>query len=362
MVRGEYPVLVLAGETTQCHTVSQKGVPDSDDAVYVLTYSEDSQSLCLSVYAKVPDNSTTADVVTFKSDAGQNYGRQFSGTFRAVPLHRSLTVLTPQYLALLHWRARADRAAFVNAGKSQRVTSPSAQMSFADASISFAELRTEVARIHNLVNRALSALILLAAAVIVFSVSILYRLYRRGAKLCQSYDFVLRFHDFLRRDFADIAREAATSHQERRQHLLGEMRLENTLRRERQETRLRLEALLITEVQDDGRLRIQQALESDDLEQMHSVLQQLQPHVLQKTPEERLHMLLESLKEYCHESEFEQCEREILDVLHREGFRQAREAVINHHDQFRSRFKQQQTEQQILQNEQPTPTLQPHKR
>ena len=363
LVHREYPVLVLAGDTSACRSVNQSGAPDADDAIYVLTYSELSRSLCLSVYAKVANNSTAADVATFKSDTGDNYGRQFSETIHAVPLHRSLTVLSPEYLALLHWRAKLDPATFVNAGRSQRVTSPSAQISFADASISFADLRTEVAGHHEFINQVLLALMVLTFALTILSFAMLIVVYRRCAAQCSRYHFELRFQDFLKSDFAHIAKEAADLYQQQRQQLLGEMRLENTLRKERQETRLRLEGLMNAEKQADQHFRIQQALENDDLEQMHNLLHELQPHDLQKTPEERLHILLQSLKEYCTDSELQECEQEVLDTLHREGFRQARETVIQRHDQFRARFKQQQAEQQTLPSEpNPASDLQPHKR
>jgi hypothetical protein len=147
-------------------------------------------------------------------------------------------------------------------------------------------------------------------------------------------------------DLADVETRAITVYQQHRQRLQSDTRLENALRREQQDARLRLESLLTGDSPDPVRVRIQTALYSDDLDQIQSLLEELQPQAVEKTPEERLHLLLESLKEYCNDAELEDCQQQALAVLQREGFRQARDAVVKLHDQFRLRFKQQQEPEQ----------------
>jgi hypothetical protein len=348
MLRAEYPVVLVAGDTGQCRAIDQNVPADTDDAIYVLTYSETSRSLCLTIYGKVPDSVTTADVSTITSDLGHNYGRPFTGSIRGVPLHRTLTVLSPEYLALLHWRAHPDASTKLQAGQSRRLTSPAAQITFADASIPLDELRAAVAWRHDLVDRALLVLILLASAVLVFIFTRLALIYRRSAAFCRTYDFELQFRDFAMRDLADIEARAIAMYQDHRQRLHSETRLENALRREKQDARLRLESFLTNESPGPLSLRIRDALDNDDLDQMQSLLHELQPQAVEKTPEERLHLMLESLKEYCSDAELEDCQQQASAVLQHEGFRQARETVVRLHDQFRLRSKQQQEQDQIL--------------
>ncbi len=126
--RQEYPVLVSQAENADCRTVEGR-TSDYDDAYYVLTFSEQARSVCLTVYGALPQNSK-APGITLSPGSARNYGRDFKTPVRTVPLHRSLTVLSPEYLALLHWRAKVDPKANVRAGAAQRVTSPSAQISF----------------------------------------------------------------------------------------------------------------------------------------------------------------------------------------------------------------------------------------
>lgn len=73
---------------------------------------------------------------------------------------------------------------------------------------------------------------------------------------------------------------------------------------------------------------------------MQALLDELQPPSSQKTPEERLQLLLESLKDYASEDELREAQTEAFSALEEHGFRQARETVVRFQEQFRARYKQ----------------------
>ncbi len=337
--RGEYAVLVSQAENVDCHGVNEGHTSDYDDAYYVLTFSEQSRSVCLTVYGALPQDSK-APGITLRPGATRNYGREFASTVRAVPLHRSLTVLSPEYLALLHWRVKVDPKANVRAGAAQRVTSPSAQISFADASLNFADIRAEVAKRHTFTNQSLVAVVFAGSAFILLLLWRLRRLFGESARLCRSFGSELPIKSFLMRDLFLVGQEAESEYQRKRQESLAHARLEHILQREREEATRRLHGLLESTQEESTRLRIQAAVGSGSLDEMQALLEELQPQVSQKTPEERLRLLLESLKDYASEEEVREAETEAFSALRQQGFRQARETVIRFHDQFRARYRQ----------------------
>jgi hypothetical protein len=91
---------------------------------------------------------------------------------------------------------------------------------------------------------------------------------------------------------------------------------------------------------DDQRRRIQDYLLEDDMEKMMSLVQELQGQVGQRTPEQRLALLLATLHDYCTEEELDRCSVEAFQILAAKGFREARSFVVEAHDQFRARARE----------------------
>lgn len=141
------------------------------------------------------------------------------------------------------------------------------------------------------------------------------------------------------RDLSVIGAEAEMQRQRQRQQAFESARLEHILQREKEEAARRLESLLQFTHDDGERLRIQQALESRNVDRMQALLEELQPQVTRKSPDERLRLLLEPLKEYAGEDEIRSVEAEALADLQAHGFRQARETVVRYHDLFRARYR-----------------------
>ena len=334
----QYPVLVSQADNADCRSVNQDSSPDYEDAYYVLTYSEQSRSVCLTVYGALSRGSRVPGT-TLSAGSGRNFGRELTNPVRVVPLHRSLTVLAPEYLALLHWRTKVDPRANVRAGAAQRITSPSAQISFADASLDFTDIRAEVARQHDLVNRVLLVLVLASSGVLLLLLWRLTAIYTSSLRLCRSYSSELSLRAFLTRDLSVAGHEIESEYQRKRQESLADARLEHILQRETEDATRRLCGLLESTQDENERRRIRSALDARNLDDMQMMLEELQPHLTRKTPEERLHLLLEPLKEYAGEDEIQQVETEALSALQKQGFRPARETVIRFHDQFRARYK-----------------------
>jgi hypothetical protein len=88
-----------------------------------------------------------------------------------------------------------------------------------------------------------------------------------------------------------------------------------------------------------------EVLENSDLPAMQSLLDQLSAQAAQRTPADRLTLLLESLREYCTDEQFARCCAEAFDLLSRTGFRDARDLVVARHDEFRNLFRAMQEKQ-----------------
>ena len=100
------------------------------------------------------------------------------------------------------------------------------------------------------------------------------------------------------------------------------------------------------------RRRVQECLEHEpqDLEQMKSLWVEVQERTGQKSPAEKLNLLLESARPYCSEEEFQAGRAEAFAILNKSGFRAARTFATTMHDQFKTRAR----EMEELENSDPT--------
>ncbi len=213
-------------------------------------------------------------------------------------------------------------------------------MSFADISVNLLDLRAKLAERHNVVNRALLGVMSAAFLVFLYSMTQLRGLYRDALQYCLTYEHRLVIRDFVANDLAIIGASAQNQYLERHRELQAQEHTAELLRRSKEETRLRLRVLLDTAENDEIRQTIVRCLDGEDLQEMQSLAASLSIQLAQKTPEERLNVLLESLKDYCGSEEFEHCRAEALSIFMAAGFRDAREYVILMHDQFRTRARE----------------------
>ena len=73
---------------------------------------------------------------------------------------------------------------------------------------------------------------------------------------------------------------------------------------------------------------------------MKQLLAEVHEALGHKTPEERLALLLESLKQYCTDEEFAACRAEAQSVLAKSGFKPARKLAVAMYDRFKLRARE----------------------
>lgn len=340
-LHGTSPVIAVHDEVFECRTVDQGAITDDyEDIAYVLSYSESSRSICITGFGILKTVLSSQKGVALAPDMGSVYGRTFAKPLSGVPLQRHVTTFASAYLSRLHWRATFDSSVAASAVTSQDFASPGLNLSMEEFSLPFVEIRAEVARRHNTLNEVLDSLIGLTAAFLVLSFIRLALLHRAVGQILRVYDSSLSVLQFLFVDCGSLCDQARDRSFEQRQEMLARGRQEQIFRRELEEVQRRLGALASAAPNDQDRSAIMNALKRGELEEMQVLLDQLQPQSGQRSPEERLHLLLESLKEYCTKEEFEKCQNEVFQVFERFGFRRARETVIVLHDGFRSRTKE----------------------
>jgi len=356
VLHNQYPVFVTKDEQLKCGSMKEKeqeNVADSDDSLYMLTFSESSRSVCLAIYAGVSDHSTGATRIS--PTIGRNYGRPLTGPVKAVALQRNLTTLTPAYISLFHWRTKLSPSGNIAAAKTERFPSRSADISFAEISVNLLDLRAETAKRHNVINNSLLGTILVGCLVFLYSASMLHRLYRTCQQYCHAHESDLQLREFMMRDVAAIADESQRNYSERQREMQAQAHVEHIARLERESIRHGLTAILERIGDQTIRKSIQEALENNDLPAMQSLLDQLSvAQAAQRTPADRLTLLLESLREYCTNEQYDRCQAEAFDLLSRTGFRDARDIVVARHDEFRNVFKALQEKQGDFRTAQPS--------
>lgn len=338
-LRDEYPILVARDDSLNCGAVNSEATPTAEDSVYVLTYSETARAACLTVYGVVARQSDEK-ALTISPTLGRNFGRILTSSIKGLPLQRNLTTLTPQYISLFHWRTKLNFSGDIPASSTQRFPRNPADMVSADISVNLLDLRAELAKTHNAINRMLVLVLTAALLAVLYFLATLLRMYKTCVEYCRAREQTLRFRQFLTGDIAAIAQSAHDAYLLRHREFQAKAQAEERLRRERDEVRQRLRALL--EATEDGEVRqsIEICLANDDLQSMEALALDLASHIAQKTPEERLASLLESLKDFCTDEELEGCRAEAFSILKAGTFRAAREHVVQKHDEFRARARE----------------------
>jgi hypothetical protein len=84
---------------------------------------------------------------------------------------------------------------------------------------------------------------------------------------------------------------------------------------------------------------------------MEDLLRQLEHQLRHKTPEERLSLLVESLKVYCTDVEFQLHRQQAYTALENQGFRMARELVIRTYQELKTRTRRSQEEKELTEQE-----------
>lgn len=339
----EAAVVVQRDEKTDCRQISDMNVSNPDDFYYVVSYSETAHSLCFITYVNLPKGWDQASSLVLYPSTGKNYGQKLEGPVRAVAVSQLQMVYPMAYLSLLHWRAKIDSSSFkrVANAKFERWFNSSAQPGDSlDVEIDFPSLRTDVGRNHRIVNRVLATAIFTATFLLLFGAYKTWASYTAFRTFLSRYRRHVGFDAYLRQDLSAIASQARQEYQEQQRRALEEARAAILLKRSKGAIRARLESILSALSDEQQKHSVEECLNRGDLEEMKALTQQLQGQAGQKTSEEKLTALLDTLKQYCSGEEFDRLCADAFQILATTGFRETRSFVVDAHDQLRARSKE----------------------
>ena len=336
---GRYPVIVIESDEQDCQPVQPVGSVETAD-IDLISYSELFQSLCVTQGRTVNLNAELTRTIIVSQATGLNYGRRLEAPVRVVPIQRYPAHFPSTFLSSFHWRARPAPEDLHGMQLSQLPDSL-IQQELRGFSIDIVSLRKKVAERHNATNRLLSLCLgsmILAFLAVVYRLRFLHHKLRRH---CRLYGFDLTFSTYLNKNASEIANCARASYYTKHGELLAQVRAEKISHRAEHKAREGLLALFQTTRDGQQRARIQSCLGRCNLAEMQNLLHDLESHLQDRTPEERLDSLLESLKEYCVEGEeVEVYRKEAFEIFRNHGFRNAREFLVHAHEELRFRARE----------------------
>lgn len=349
----EAAVIVTRDEKTDCRQIADTSVPNPDDLYYIVSYAESTHSLCFVTYANLPKGWGQANSAVLYPNIGRNYGQKLNAPVRAVAVSQFQIIYPLAYLSLLHWSAKIDSSSFRRAAnaKFQHWLSSSSQPSDSlDVEIDFASLRADVGRRHNLVNQVLMAFILASVLLIAFGGYRASSSHRQFAAFLARYRCPISFVDYVRQDLSTIANRARQACQDEQKRTLEQAREAVIAKRSKEAIRGRLESILTTLSDKQKHAYVAESLARNNLDEMADVIQKIEGQGGQRSPEEKLTALLDSLKQYCNDEELDGFCAQAFQILAASGFRDARAFVVSTHDQLRARLKELE-EQKIVETE-----------
>jgi hypothetical protein len=347
-IGGDFAVILLNAGNQDCRRTRLSPAFDSDDdTYYIVSYSEALHSVCVTLYGQPTTRSDMSSERVLAPTTGRNYGRHLSAPVKVVAIDNTYTTYPNSYLSLLNWRAKIDSSSFAKVGRVrtyQAQTSPEGK-AWLGVNVDFADLCAMVARRHNTVDAVLNGLITLCLGVIGFAAASVGLIYRRFSQLCLSYGSRPGLGAFMRKDPGAIIRRARETARLKQQQDAERARAAILSKRAKEAVVHKIEAVLANTPEGPERDRIQQCLRRENSEEMKILLGELRSQPDEKTPEEKVVALLETLKEYCTVEELQRCCDQTFEMFTKRGFREARTFAVEMHDQFRARFKQAQQEE-----------------
>jgi hypothetical protein len=344
----QFPVIVEQDERGSCRAVTAPSIAEEQirGTIYLLTYSDQQNLTCITTYVVPMDASRFSILRSFGAAEGQNYGPALLGTVKAIAEDRIVHVYAPEYLRRLHWRytphfplSPSEAASVRSQSYYSGATQPGGSVSI---DFDYGELRAEIAKRHQIVNSALSVLLIGCVALSILLLRKLALAFRTLSQYCRVYQVQLTPGVFLNGNVATELSAARRQYFERQQQAQTRLREEEKLRALRTGWQEGLRSALPNLTDEQLRRRVQECLEHEpqDLEQMRSLWVEIQEQRGQKGPAEKLSLLLESSRPYCPEGEFLAGRAEAFAILNKWGFRAARTFAIAMHDQLKIRARE----------------------
>jgi hypothetical protein len=344
------PIIVQKNESGPCPQVKGPGVPNEEiqDSFYVLTYSEKQRITCFTTYAVPADAAKFSNAHTVRPGLGKNYGASLLGPVRAVAINNVSHQHSPEYLRWLHWRFQphfplSQSEAANLAGRADYSGAEEGNVSgtrSTNLEVNLEEARAEVAKPHESANLVLA---LLLGSITVLLLATVWRLgwiYTAVSRYFCIYHSGISVGDFLGENLSQKMDTERRRYIEQRRRLQEQDRERERLRLVLVQWEENLRAILPRLTDDELRRRIQECLEAPELEQLKGLWIETQEQLGQKSPADKLGILVESIRPYCTEEELQACRTEVFAVLRRTGFREARKLAITMHDRFKLRARE----------------------
>lgn len=346
--QSQMPLIVEPDEKGSCQRLHAHPVPDEEvrGNLYVLTYSEQQHITCVTGYAVPQDATKFSNAREITPTEGTFFGPKLLQSVKGVPFDRSVHVYSPEYLRRLHWRytqhfslSPSEAASLASRSYYSAPEEPDGK---ANIELDYQEIRAEVATRHRQINLALDFVLIAFAAVLLSGGCTLLLVFRAASRYCRLYHFQLTAKTFLTENIATRAggaRQQYFAQQRQTQEQISEQERLRVLRLGWAES---LRSALPSLTDEQLRSRVQACLgdEAQDLEEMKSLWVEIQERAGQKTPADKLNMLLESARSYSSEEEFRACREEAFAILAKSGFRSARNFAITMHDEFKIRARE----------------------
>jgi hypothetical protein len=192
---------------------------------------------------------------------------------------------------------------------------------------------------HNRINRGLNMAIGALLLAMFASGTAVLKALRDCREHFRALDAFVSLREFFSGNLDDLSTHDLQEHNLRQAQLQSRLRSAALERQEHKVLRQRLKALLELSTDETERRIIEDCLAEDQPEAVKLLCSDLESRRVAETPEHRLHLLLESLKDYCDEVEFVRHAADASDLLAREGFRAARDFVVRLHAEMRKAAK-----------------------
>jgi hypothetical protein len=328
------PVIVAAEATGDCRKIRNTSVNNPEQIYFVVTYSESLHAFCVIEYAPA-SHLQEANAVTLDRSSGQNFGAPLFAAVEVVPTGHVFKVFPDFVLSMLDWRTDLKRSGKTVSFDPKTDVSSSVPLAVdVGLSLDLFEIRADVGRKHDHINRLLDGILAGLVLGILLAACGSWKAYQAFRRHCRNYDYDVTPGQYLREEPGSFLERAQHSHHAMRTELQVQARAENLARRAKEEVRQRLR-WLVEGANEQQRKQIEVCLSGNDLAEMKALLETLESQGSERTPEERLGLLLESLKELCAEEEYQEHRLKAFEVLQRLGFRPAREFVVQLHDDLR---------------------------
>jgi hypothetical protein len=330
--------VVLAGEEKQDCRLVPNATGFEEQIYIVITYSESRHSFCMLQYAPAA-GLQEAQVITLTEESGRNYGAPFLSPVKVVPVGHVFKALPDFVMSMLDWRSKLKQSGGTIPFDSKTDASSSAASTTVGLDFNLFDIRAAVAKKHERINLILNFFLAGLLLLIFAAAGANWTIYQRYRSALLAYSCESSIREFVRLDLDSFIADAQQSFRNKQSELQAQARAESIAHRELEELRERLQVLSAMVGDESQRQRIEDCLDRNSAEAMEALCDELGSHSNIRTPEDRLALLLESLKEYCDPQRFQEHRTEAQRILESNGFRAAREFVVQAHTDLKRTYR-----------------------